>query len=258
MRSAPSPATRARPRCSRCSRSCRAGAESKPRDYVIVLDGSQSMVGERFTRATELARRDDRSDGSPRSLHRRSCATAMPPTGRSALAVVGGATRARSVARGAAAGRRDAMSSRRSAARAERSCSDGIARAAGCSTSAMASRRRASAASAMSRRRSRTPPPAPTSTSRRSASAATPISAVLAGRGARRWRQLPRVGPRPDASAWRRSRRSSRRTAARCATRRSSCPAGLADVAPDDPADDPRAAMRSCSRRASPATCRAT
>jgi tetratricopeptide (TPR) repeat protein len=30
-------------------------AESKPRDYVIVIDGSQSMVGERFTRAGELA-----------------------------------------------------------------------------------------------------------------------------------------------------------------------------------------------------------
>ncbi|HSN25553.1 MAG TPA: FecR domain-containing protein, partial [Kofleriaceae bacterium] len=29
--------------------------ESKPRDYVIVLDGSQSMVGERFTRAKQLA-----------------------------------------------------------------------------------------------------------------------------------------------------------------------------------------------------------
>jgi ferric-dicitrate binding protein FerR (iron transport regulator) len=30
-------------------------AESKPRDYVIVIDGSQSMVGERFTRASQLA-----------------------------------------------------------------------------------------------------------------------------------------------------------------------------------------------------------
>jgi ferric-dicitrate binding protein FerR (iron transport regulator)/tetratricopeptide (TPR) repeat protein len=30
-------------------------AESKPRDYVIVIDGSQSMVGERFARASELA-----------------------------------------------------------------------------------------------------------------------------------------------------------------------------------------------------------
>src|SRR5439155_12282139 len=29
--------------------------ESKPRDYMIVLDASQSMVGERFTRAGELA-----------------------------------------------------------------------------------------------------------------------------------------------------------------------------------------------------------
>jgi ferric-dicitrate binding protein FerR (iron transport regulator)/tetratricopeptide (TPR) repeat protein len=29
--------------------------ESKARDYMIVVDGSQSMVGERFTRATELA-----------------------------------------------------------------------------------------------------------------------------------------------------------------------------------------------------------
>jgi tetratricopeptide (TPR) repeat protein len=29
--------------------------ESKPRDYMIVIDGSQSMVGERFTRASELA-----------------------------------------------------------------------------------------------------------------------------------------------------------------------------------------------------------
>jgi tetratricopeptide (TPR) repeat protein len=29
--------------------------ESKPRDYIIILDGSQSMVGERFTRAGELA-----------------------------------------------------------------------------------------------------------------------------------------------------------------------------------------------------------
>jgi len=29
--------------------------DGKPRDYLIVLDGSQSMVGERFTRATELA-----------------------------------------------------------------------------------------------------------------------------------------------------------------------------------------------------------
>ncbi|MGE5185946.1 MAG: VIT domain-containing protein, partial [Acidobacteriota bacterium] len=30
-------------------------SESKPRDYTIVLDASQSMVGERFTRASELA-----------------------------------------------------------------------------------------------------------------------------------------------------------------------------------------------------------
>jgi tetratricopeptide (TPR) repeat protein len=30
-------------------------SETKPRDYVIVLDGSQSMVGERFARASELA-----------------------------------------------------------------------------------------------------------------------------------------------------------------------------------------------------------
>ena len=29
--------------------------ESKPRDFMIVVDGSQSMVGERFTRASELA-----------------------------------------------------------------------------------------------------------------------------------------------------------------------------------------------------------
>ncbi|HEY6032864.1 MAG TPA: VIT domain-containing protein, partial [Kofleriaceae bacterium] len=29
--------------------------ESKPRDYVIVIDGSQSMVGERFAKASELA-----------------------------------------------------------------------------------------------------------------------------------------------------------------------------------------------------------
>ncbi|HEY5948833.1 MAG TPA: VIT domain-containing protein, partial [Kofleriaceae bacterium] len=29
--------------------------ESKPRDYMIIIDGSQSMVGERFTRASELA-----------------------------------------------------------------------------------------------------------------------------------------------------------------------------------------------------------
>jgi len=29
--------------------------DGRPRDYVIVVDGSQSMVGERFTRATELA-----------------------------------------------------------------------------------------------------------------------------------------------------------------------------------------------------------
>ena len=54
-RSASSPPMRARPPCSRCRRSCRAGASRKPRDYVIVVDGSQSMVGERFTRASELA-----------------------------------------------------------------------------------------------------------------------------------------------------------------------------------------------------------
>src|SRR5439155_23515802 len=31
--------------------------ESKARDYMIVVDASQSMVGERYTRATELASR---------------------------------------------------------------------------------------------------------------------------------------------------------------------------------------------------------
>ena len=54
-RSARSPPMRGRPRCSRCRPELPRWRETKPRDYMIVVDSSQSMVGERFTRAGELA-----------------------------------------------------------------------------------------------------------------------------------------------------------------------------------------------------------
>ena len=54
-------------------------AETKPRDYMIVLDGSQSMVGERLHAGQRARGRDDRSDGSPRPVHRARVRQRLPP-----------------------------------------------------------------------------------------------------------------------------------------------------------------------------------